>query len=143
MQSMREFMQAFFDQIWNRDDSDAVERLRDARMRSVGIADGPLDQREYVDFRQRMFRVFEHVHVSVVRCIHEGDEVAVQILVELRRVGQSATHHIRGAAFVRVVDGRVVAGENIFDLLPLFAQLGAPFTPIATDLNTAVALLDA
>lgn len=135
-ESNRALIHRWFEEVWNKGRSDAVDEM----LASDGIAHGlsddsgqPLRGPEgFKGFHAKFRGAFPDIAVTVEDTICEGDKVVARCSVRGRHSGDSlgfaATQspvEFTGIAIVRVKDGQIVEAWNNFDFMALYKQLGA------------------
>ena len=124
----------WFEEVWNRGDADAIDRLFAADGIAHGLVDsngnelqGPIGFKPF--FRQ--FRnAFPDIQVEVVDTVCEGDKIAARCIVrgthQGEGLGMAATNRaveFTGIAILRVQDGQIVEAWNNFDFQTMTAQM--------------------
>lgn len=132
----RRILQRWFEEVWNKGRSDAIDEL----FAEDGIAHGLADETgaplrgtsAFREFHRRFRGAFPGIVVSIEDTVAEGDKVAARCTVravhEGDHLGFAATKmpmEITGMTIVRIKDGKIVEGWNNFDFMSMFRQLGA------------------
>ena len=126
----------WFEEVWNRRDASAIDRLLGADAIVHGITKdngeelrGPKDFKE---FHRRFLDAFPNIAVEVLDTISEGDKIAGRCVVRGEHKGDAlgfaATGkktEFTGMCFARVKEGKIVEAWNDFDFLKMYTQLGA------------------
>lgn len=124
----------WFEHVWNRGDTSAIERLMapDAVIHGLQDADGnQLQGREgFVPFFHRFRDAFPDMQIVVEDTIVEGDKIACRCTVRGTHrghtLGFAATQRpvdFTGMCIVRVRNGQIVEGWNNFDFATMNTQL--------------------
>ena len=127
----------WFDQVWNKRQADAIDRLLAEDAVAHGLFDdlgrelrGPAG---FKRFFLQFTNAFPDIHVEVADTISEADKIAARCIVTGTHqgdgLGTPATHkkvHFTGIAIIRVQNGKIVEAWNNFDFQGLSRQLGAP-----------------
>jgi predicted SnoaL-like aldol condensation-catalyzing enzyme len=129
----------WFEEVWNRLDETAIDRLLHPEAIAHGLSPEPLrGPAEFKPFYQAFREGFSGIHVDVVRTVVEGDLCVAHCHVVARHTGDSlggpATHRTVdywGMSLVRVKDGKLVEGWNSFDFLTMYQQIGWVGAPVA------------
>jgi predicted ester cyclase len=133
----------WFDQVWNRLDESAIDRMLAPDAIVHGLGPEPL--RGPAGFKP-FFHAFKDgladIRVQVERVVVDDDTCAAYCRVVARHTGDTlggpATNRpvdFTGFTMVRVRDGQLVEGWNQYDFLSLYQQLGwipTPVRPVAT-----------
>lgn len=122
-------VRAWFDDIWNKGQEDAIHRLADPHMVAHGAPSfhGPDEFRAlYRQFRGAL----PDIQVSIGQTVTNGEYCAAHCHVTGRHTGDGlgpATNRavaFDGLVLVRVRDGRLVEAWNCFDFLSMYQQVG-------------------
>jgi predicted ester cyclase len=129
----------WFDEVWNKGDESAIDRLMAADGLVHGL--GPDAIRGPEQFKP-FYRMFKNglggIRIDVERTVVEGDTCAVLCHVVAKHVGDTlggpATQRdvdFWGMTMVRVREGKLIEGWNTFDFLTMYQQLGWIANPAA------------
>ncbi len=133
--SPKEFVHSWFEDVWNKGDDTAIDRLMAPQAKFHGLPSsdgGPIVGPEaFKPFFQAFRRAFPDIHVDVDRVICEGDLAAAHCHVTGTHQGPdlgieptSAPIDLWGMCIARVRDGQIQEGWNSFDFLSLYQQIG-------------------
>jgi predicted ester cyclase len=121
----------WFENVWNRLDESAIDRLmhRDATVHGLvpGALRGPA---AFKPFFHAFRDALSNIRVTIERVIVQGDEAAVLCRVTAQHTGHAlgpATGRnldFHGITMVRVQDGQLIEGWNAFDFLTMYQQIG-------------------
>ena len=125
----------WFNEVWNKRDATAIDRLLGARTLVHGITDakgGPVrGPAGFKEFHRQFLEAFPNIKVKVLATVSEGDQIAARCVVTGKHTGTSlgfpATHkevEITGMCLARIKKGKIVEAWNNFDFLSLHQQLG-------------------
>jgi len=96
-----------------------------------GLAAGTLDKAGFKQFHAAYRNAFPDVRITVDQTVSDGDMVAVRWSGTGTHKGDGlgfpATNkpaHFGGMTFVRIQNGKLVEGWNVFDQLGMLTQLG-------------------
>jgi len=138
-------VRAWFDEVWNKRDESAIERLMDPQAVAHGL--GPETRRGPAGFKtihQTFTRAFGNIHIDVERTVTEGDTCVALCHVTGTHGGHSLGAppsnkdvDYWGMTMVRVKNGRIVEGWNAFDFLTMYQQMGWVGTPVLPAGSTA------
>jgi steroid delta-isomerase-like uncharacterized protein len=133
--SNREIVTSWFEQVWNRGDETAIDRLMSPTAKFHGLTsprEGPVvGPAAFKPFFRAFREAFPDIKIRVLRTICEEDLVASHCVV-------TGTHHgaglgvkatgspieIYGMAMALIRDGQVQEGWNCFDFMSLYQQVG-------------------
>jgi steroid delta-isomerase-like uncharacterized protein len=124
----------WFEQVWNRGDASAVDRLMaaDAVIHGLRDIDGSdlRGRAHFLPFFRRYREAFPDLQVIVEDVVSEGDTLAGRCVVRGTHrghtLGFAATNRpveFTGMCFARVRNGQIVETWNNFDLASMVAQL--------------------
>jgi len=124
----------WFEQVWNRGDVAAIDRLMadDVVIHGLQDADGrQLEGKQgFIPFFHRFREAFPDLQIVVEDTVVEGDTMACRCTVRGTHrghtLGFAATHRpvdFSGMCIVRVRNGKIVEGWNNFDFATMSAQL--------------------
>lgn len=134
----RALFEQWFHRIWRERDLSAIDELRADDAQSTGLAAKPLSNTEMRAFYAQVHEVLGNTHVAIDRFLEQDGQVAIAARFSgVTRDGKRV--EFRGMGFATIVGGKIVEGENLWDVSGLVAQIGAKGT--ARTLAEAVALL--
>ena len=126
----------WFEEVWNQGRAATIDELLapDAVVHGLGPDQHGPD--EFKPFYRQYRASFPDIHIHVDELVAEGDRVAVRWSGKATHKGDDlgfkATGRpvaFSGMVFVRVKDGRLVEGWNLFDQLGMLQQLGVVNLP--------------
>jgi steroid delta-isomerase-like uncharacterized protein len=131
----KELIQRWFEDVWNRGRSEAIDELFAADGIAHGLSDdgenpmrGPAD---FKVFHSKFKEAFPDMVVAVDDMIAEGDKVAARCSVKGKHSGDSlgfaatqAPVEFAGITIVRIKNGQIVEAWNQFDFMKMYRQLG-------------------
>ena len=131
-------LREWFDEVWNKRDESAIDRLMDPQAAAHGL--GPETLRGPAGFKP-LFHMFTqalgNLKIDVERTVVEGDTCVALCHVTGKHVGHSfggppsgKDVDFWGMTMARVKDGRIVEGWNTFDFLTMYQQLGWIGNPV-------------
>ena len=127
----------WFEEVWNRGRVPAIDELLSPQAVIHGLGPAPMNVAAFKQFHTMYRTAFPDVRIQVDDVIAEGDKVAV-------RWSGSGTHQgdslgfaatgtgvqFAGMTIVRVENGKLVEGWNLFDQLGMLQQLGVVNLPV-------------
>lgn len=137
----KSLLHEWFDQVWNQGNVEAVHRL----LASDGVIHnlaqdgkdsvGPAD---FLIFHEKFRDAFPDTHVDVHQTATEGDIVSGRWTATATHTGHGLGFaptkrrvSFDGMSLVRVKDGRLIEGWNVWDAAAMHTQLGFTSTPPA------------
>ena len=134
-ESNRALIHRWFEEVWNKGRSDAIDEMFADDGIAHGLADdiatpmrGPAG---FKQFHAKFREAFPDIVVTVEDTVCEGDRIAARCSVRGKHGGHSlgfaATHaqvEFTGMSIVRVKEGKIVEAWNNFDFMNLYKQLG-------------------
>lgn len=126
----------WFDDVWNKRQSAAIDRLLTDDVIAHGLVDengneirGPSG---FKKFFMQFTKAFPDIHVEVADTISEGDKIAARCIVTgthrgdtLGVPGSNKPVRFTGVAILRIADGKIAEAWNNFDFQALSKQIGA------------------
>ena len=130
----RTLLHQWFEEVWNRGDAAAIDRLLAADVVFHGLQDANGNEVQgkdgFIPFFRRFREAFPDLQVDVEDVIVEGDKMVCRCVVRGTHggdtLGITATQRqveFTGMCWVRVRDGQLVEGWNNFDFATMSAQL--------------------
>jgi steroid delta-isomerase-like uncharacterized protein len=128
--------QQWFEQVWNQQNEEAIDRMFRPQGKAYGFmdGDGPIVGPEAFKAVHRNFcGAFPDIHVDIEDMVAEGDMVAIRWRATMTHLGDhlgfpasGRKGALAGSSFIRVNGGQIVEGWNQMDLQALFQQLQTP-----------------
>ena len=124
--SLTELMHDWFERIWNKGDTSALDDYLAPDGVIEGIDAEPVTgPDEFRTFRARLVTAIDNLHIEIIDAIESGDKVCGHFVVTgvHRATGKNVrfTSHYFGT----VKDGKIVHAANDVDYLGLLIQIGA------------------
>lgn len=116
---LTEYFREFFDELWVKRSPHAFTR-RSPQLGSTGIASSSLADASYRQFVGLVHEVFETTRLDIVHSVQNGDEIALSLRFHGTTKG-GVSVQMRGAAFARVENEKIVRADNLFDAAGLLA----------------------
>jgi predicted ester cyclase len=128
----------WFAQVWNQLDESAIDRLMHPEGLVHGLGPEPLrGPDQFKPFFHTFRNALGGIRVDITRTVVQGDTCAVLCRVVATHVGHTlgapATNRdvdFTGITMLRVKDGRIVEGWNVFDFLTMYQQIGWVASPV-------------
>ncbi len=125
----------WFDEVWNKGRTDAIEEMFDAGGLAYGLLDNPEDAvvgpPAFREFHATFRGAFPDMIVSVDDMVAEGDKVAARCSVRGKHTGDhlgiaaTATPvDFTGITIVRIENGKIAEAWNNFDFMRMNKQIG-------------------
>lgn len=134
-EAKRQVIRQWFEEVWNRKDLAAIDRLASPQCVIHGLGEGGPSGSSLASFKMfhRVFcSAYPDMQVRVDDMIVEGDRVAWRITFTGTHAGDAlgikATHRpisVGAIGISRIQNGRIVEGWNEFDRYGMFQQIGA------------------
>ena len=125
MNSAKETIHQWFEEVWNQRDDSAIDRLMAPDCEIIGAGPEPVNREGFKEFRQTVLRTFENIHMEIVDAV--ADEVSVAGHTKM-----TATHckACKPVEFVfsfstRLEEGKFVWVRNVVDYTAMMSQLDA------------------
>jgi len=125
----------WFEEVWNQGREETIDELFAVSGVGYGLGDTEAALRgpaEFKPFVRNLRGGLPDIHMTIEDCIAEGDRVTVRITAEGTHKGghlgvapSGRRVHIEGIVVVRIENGQIVEGWNIWDQLGLLRQIGA------------------
>jgi hypothetical protein len=123
--SRSKLLQQFYQDVWVRNDLDAIDRYFSPTAHADGLIPRmlftPQDFRELV---MSMTHLFGKIEVDCPVVVENGDWVAALVRARTSRADTGAPIEVTGQTMVRFEGDRMVEAYNHFDYVSLFEQLG-------------------
>jgi steroid delta-isomerase-like uncharacterized protein len=127
-------LEHWFEEVWNKRNTDAIEKLWVPDKKVHGLAathGGQVDTiTAFKTFHRNFLSAFPDFHVAVEDTVTEGDKTVARVLVTgthtgpgLRIPPTGKPVRFAGMAMARVKDGNVVESWNSFDFQSMYEQL--------------------
>lgn len=131
----RELVHRWFEEVWNKGRSDAIDEMLSTDVVVHGLSDDPAHPWHgpagFKEFHAKFREAFPDIIVTVEDTVREGDRIAARCSVRGKHTGESlgfaatqAPVEFTGMAIVRIKDGKIVEAWNNFDFMTLYKQLG-------------------
>jgi steroid delta-isomerase-like uncharacterized protein len=131
----KQLVRRWFDEVWNKGRSEAIEELFDENGIAHGLSDDPANPikgpRDFRPFHTVFRDAFPGMMVDIEDMIAEGDRVAARCSVRgkhegefLGRAATQAPVEFTGITIVRIENGKIVEAWNNFDFMKLYKQVG-------------------
>jgi steroid delta-isomerase-like uncharacterized protein len=121
----------WFEEVWTQGKATSIDELMSPGCVVHGLGAGTLDKAGFKRFHSDYRNAFPDVKITVDQTVSEGDMVAVRWSGTGTHTGSGlgfpATNkpaQFGGMTFVRIQNGQLIEGWNIFDQLGMLTQLG-------------------
>ena len=125
----------WFDEVWNKGQEAAVDRLFAERGIAYGLGDTDAEVRgpeQIKQFVRNMRSSLPDVHITIEDIVAEADKVMVRVLLEGTHTGDGLgvpptgrRVRVAGIVLARISNDQIVEGWNSWDQLGLLRQIGA------------------
>jgi steroid delta-isomerase-like uncharacterized protein len=124
-------VQRWFEEVWNKGRADAVDELLAADSVVHGLGPDLHGPTGFKSFHSAYRNAFPNIAIRVDHFVAEGDMVAVHWSGTGTHLGDglgfAATNkpvNFTGMVFIRVANGKLAEGWNVFDQLGMLQQIG-------------------
>ncbi len=121
----------WFDEVWNQGRAETIDELFAADGVAHGLGPDLHGPSEFKPFQASFRQGFPNLRIEIEDMVAEGDKVAYSWTATATHDGHlmgmaptGKNSRFTGMGIVRVKDGRIVEGWNVFDQLTMFQQLG-------------------
>ncbi|RYY29233.1 MAG: hypothetical protein EOO04_07525 [Chitinophagaceae bacterium] len=124
------FLQKWFDEVWNKDDINAIDRLFSQTASAKGILtdDQPKGAEGFKLFYKDFRNQFHNVNISVDDAISQDDIEAARTTVTAIHTSTGKPVTFSGMCMVKTADGKIVEAFNNYDFLGMYQQIGQRLT---------------
>jgi len=126
------FLYKWFDEVWNKSDENAIDRLmaNDTRAHGILTEDQPSGAEGFKIFFKDFKNRFHDIRIDVDDVISQDDIESARTTVSAihTKTGKNVT--FSGICMARIVDGKIAEAWNNYDFLNLHEQLGQTLTPV-------------
>jgi steroid delta-isomerase-like uncharacterized protein len=129
-------LRRWFEEVWNQGNTATVDELLPEDGVAHGLGPDLRGPAAFKEFHATFRNAFPDIHIDIEDVIAEGDKVAYRWtatgthqghLLGIPPTGRSP--RFTGMGIVRIRNGRIVEGWNVFDQLGMFQQLGVQQLP--------------
>jgi steroid delta-isomerase-like uncharacterized protein len=128
----KHIVQRWFEEVWNQGRVETIDELFAPHGVAHGLGDDIHGPAGFKPFHAAFRQAFPNIRIVVDQLIAEGDRVAYSWTAEGTHQGQlmgiaptGRASRFEGMGIVRVQNGQIVEGWNVFDQLTMFQQIGA------------------
>ena len=121
----------WFNEVWNRGDETAVDRLMTTDSTAHGILNEnqPKGVEGFKAFLHDFKTNFHDIHISVDDVIRQDDVESARTTVAAIHTATGKPVTFSGMCMVRIADGKIAEAWNNYDFLHLYEQLGQKLAP--------------
>ena len=121
----------WFDEVWNKDDENAIDRLFSPTATANGIVpeSQPKGPSGFKIFFNQFRSQFHNVNVKVEDAIAQDDIESARTTVTAIHTESGKPVTFSGMCMIRVSDGKIAEAWNSYDFLDLYQQLGQKLAP--------------
>jgi predicted ester cyclase len=122
----------WFNEVWNDDNEDAIDRLMTSDSSANGIltADQPKGAEGFKIFFRGFRSQFHTVRIDVEDVISQDDMESARTTIYATHTESGKNVTFSGICMVRVKDEKIAEAWNNYDFLELYQQLGQKLTPV-------------
>ncbi|MBN8614387.1 MAG: nuclear transport factor 2 family protein [Deltaproteobacteria bacterium] len=127
-QRARDVFETYFRRLYGDRDLRVIDEMRAPGAGTKGLSNTQASYRQLV---ARILEVLPHTEITLERVVESGDEAA--LFMRFRgRTHDDRPIEMKGAGFLRFVDGKIDQVENLWDVAGLLASLGDTKSTAAT-----------
>lgn len=120
----KEFIQTWFQRVWNENDDSAIcEMFSGGKVGGLG-AQTSLDPEGFGNFKNALCGLISDININVDKCIEDGAWVSALCTLSAKSIANKKDVVITGNVWVRIEDGKIQEAYNHFDFMGLWCQLG-------------------
>ena len=125
MSESREVMATWFQRVWTKEDTTAIDEMfiPDGEARGLG-ANVLIGPEGFKQFHSALRGLLSDFAITIDKSIEEGDWIAAVCTLRAKSRGSDTPIEITGQLMVRIVDGKLTEADNHWDFLGLYCQLG-------------------
>lgn len=114
----------WFDEVWSQRREEAIDELMADDVSALGLPPEPISSREaFKQFYRPFIAAFPELGISVEEVFSRDDRIGFRCRVRgTHRNGRRC--EFEGGGFVRVREGKLAEGHNIWNFLEMLEQLG-------------------
>jgi steroid delta-isomerase-like uncharacterized protein len=126
--------QRWFEEVWNQGRDETIDELfgPDTVAHGLGESDAPIrGPEEFRPFYRNMRDTFPDCHITITDVVEDSHQAVVRFDFQGTHKGAGLgipptgrRIYVKGMTLVKVRDGKIVEGYNIWDQLGLLRQLG-------------------
>ena len=123
----------WFDEVWNKDNENAIERLmaQDSNAKGILTEDQPKGPEGFKLFFRDFRSQFHDVKIDVEDVICQDDIESARTTVTATHTATGKQVSFSGMCMVKVANNKIAEAWNNYDFLHLYQQLGQQLTPVA------------
>ena len=124
----------WFDEVWNRNDENAIDKLMTADSKAHGIiTEGqPTGAEGFKLFFKDFNHQFNNIKIAVEDVIAQDDMEAARTTVTAVHTETNQPVQFSGICMVKLENGKIAEAWNNYDFLNMYQQLGQELSPIST-----------
>ena len=127
----KQVVRRWFEEVWNQGRVETIDELMATDAVAHGLGADMHGPEQFKPFHAQFREAFPNIRIEMQELIAEGDKVAFSYIAcgkhDGALMGFLATgreSRFSGMGIVRVKNGQIVEGWNVFDQLSMFQQLG-------------------
>jgi predicted ester cyclase len=116
----------WFDEVWNKGDEDAIDRMMGeaATAKGIGGDTQPLGAAGFKTFFRDFRSQFHDINVEVEDVISEDDMEVARTNVTAVHTASGTPVNFNGMVMTKLADGKIIEAWNNYDFLTMYQQLG-------------------
>lgn len=110
------FLYKWFDEVWNKSDENAIDRLMTHDSEAHGILDdGPKGAAGFKIFFDNFNNIFHNIHIEVEAVVSEDDMESARTTVNAIDAQSNKPIQFSGMCMVRIADGKIAEAWNYYN----------------------------
>ncbi|MDQ6478065.1 ester cyclase [Dyadobacter sp. LHD-138] len=122
----------WFDQVWNQNDENAIDRLmaNDAEFHGIVTENNTKGVPGFKLFFRDFTSRFHNITIDVEDVVSEDDMESARTLITATHTASNKVVVVPGICMIKVESGKIAEAWNHYDFLSLHEQLGQKLVPV-------------
>ena len=123
--SLEGTLQEWYRRVWEEADVSAIDEMLAPDVTITGLEEGTFSDKDaFKLFHELVFRILRDIRPKILKTIEEGEWIAALIELNATVVANGEALSVQSHLLARIVDGKVVEGNNMIDFITAFQQIG-------------------